>query len=301
MNDNIVDLARKSHAAFLVGAEFEDYFRPRPATSNADNVLTGTRLPPGTVIAPGTVLPYGTVVPIGDVLPEGTVVPPGVSLPADLFIPPGQRVPSNLPPGVVLPEGTVFLQGTVLPPGTVITRGTRFPDYYATDVRNSAFYYDRDGRQPDVRYDKIHRVPFGEYIPFKETIPPLYHLLISLGPPDMDDYQLRGGDASHATVFTLRPSSPQPGEPWRFVTPICFEDIDGPLVAWMFRKNGAAGPKQADFIVNLTNDGWFKANEMPQHLQAAVFRSIENRAADGPQRQYRDQRFYRLAGPGRSR
>jgi apolipoprotein N-acyltransferase len=30
--------------------------------------------------------------------------------------------------------------------------------------------------------------------------------------------------------------------------------------------------------VNITNDGWFKANQMPQHLQAARFRSIENRA-----------------------
>ena len=36
--------------------------------------------------------------------------------------------------------------------------------------------------------------------------------------------------------------------------------------------------KAADFIVNITNDGWFKFSEMPQHLQAAQFRSIENRA-----------------------
>ncbi|HEY7119905.1 MAG TPA: hypothetical protein VH475_25170, partial [Tepidisphaeraceae bacterium] len=28
---------------------------------------------------------------------------------------------------------------------------------------------------------------------------------------------------------------------------------------------------------NLTNDGWFAFNQMPQHLQLAVFRSIENR------------------------
>jgi apolipoprotein N-acyltransferase len=35
--------------------------------------------------------------------------------------------------------------------------------------------------------------------------------------------------------------------------------------------------KRADFLVNLTNDGWFKANENTQHFQAAIFRSIENR------------------------
>ena len=29
--------------------------------------------------------------------------------------------------------------------------------------------------------------------------------------------------------------------------------------------------------MNITNDGWFRYNEMPQHFQAAVFRSIENR------------------------
>ena len=29
--------------------------------------------------------------------------------------------------------------------------------------------------------------------------------------------------------------------------------------------------------MNITNDGWFKGSEMPQHLQCAVFRSIENR------------------------
>ena len=155
---------------------------------------------------------------------------------------------------------------------------------YPADVRNSAYFYQRDGRPSDLRYDKIHRVPFGEYIPFKETVPWLYHLLISLGPPDMEGYQLRGGDPLHPTVFTLSRPPRQPGEPWRFVTPICFEDIDGPLVAWMFREPpsaaGTGNPlaKHADFIVNLTNDGWFKANEMPQHLQAAVFRSIENRA-----------------------
>src|SRR5258706_14052027 len=37
------------------------------------------------------------------------------------------------------------------------------------------------------------------------------------------------------------------------------------------------GRKRANFIVNITNDGWFVFNEMPQHLQAASFRCIENR------------------------
>jgi apolipoprotein N-acyltransferase len=60
------------------------------------------------------------------------------------------------------------------------------------------------------------------------------------------------------------------------VTAICFEDMDGDLIRRMF-KPGPDGHKRADLIVNITNDGWFKYNEMPQHLQFAVFRSIENR------------------------
>jgi apolipoprotein N-acyltransferase len=45
----------------------------------------------------------------------------------------------------------------------------------------------------------------------------------------------------------------------------------------MFRP-GADGRKRADLIINVTNDGWFLGNEQAQHLQSAIFRSIENRA-----------------------
>jgi apolipoprotein N-acyltransferase len=147
-----------------------------------------------------------------------------------------------------------------------------------TDSRNSAYYYERSGALSDLRYDKVHLVPFGEYIPFKETLPPLYRLLISFGPPDMERYQLVRGE--QVVRFPLPPKGEGDGvRPWRFVTPICFEDIVGPRVAEMFQDPGdpSGGAKSADLLVNITNDGWFRANEMPQHLQAATFRSIENR------------------------
>jgi apolipoprotein N-acyltransferase len=156
--------------------------------------------------------------------------------------------------------------------------------YHAHESRNSAYYFERGGAFSDQRYDKLHLVPFGEYIPFKETIPPLYKLLVSLGPPNMEDYQLARGDEKHLTSFHLPRGSPgSPAPAWRFVSPICFEDMDGPLVARMFRPtSSAAGAgttgKRADFIVNLTNDGWFAGGENAQHFQAAQFRSIENRA-----------------------
>ena len=133
--------------------------------------------------------------------------------------------------------------------------------------RNAAYEYTPQG-QMNLRYDKIHLVPFGEYLPFKETIPFLYKLLLSMSPYP-EEYTLTAGSPDALTVFPLPPS-------WRFVTAICFEDMDGDLIRRMF-KTGADGRKRADFIVNITNDGWFKYNEMPQHLQFAVFRSIENR------------------------
>jgi apolipoprotein N-acyltransferase len=143
------------------------------------------------------------------------------------------------------------------------------------DKRNSAFFFDRNGQLDDSlghRYDKIHLVPWGEYIPGKDWAHWLYQLSVTLGPKYYSDYVMQPGDGDALTVFHL----PGDGRDWRFVTPICFEDIDARICSAMFRPAGGGG-KRADFLVNLTNDGWFKANENAQHLQAATFRSIENR------------------------
>jgi len=145
---------------------------------------------------------------------------------------------------------------------TINAKGYAVPQ----DRRNTAFLYTPQGRA-DVRYDKIHLVPFGEFLPFKSAIPPLYRLFLSMSPYP-EEYTLTAGGEDALTVFEIKPG-------WRFVTPICFEDIDAALVHRMFEPQGQG--KRADFIVNITNDGWFKFNEMPQHLQAAIFRSIENR------------------------
>lgn len=140
---------------------------------------------------------------------------------------------------------------------------------FAADRRNSAFFVDSTGTLSDQRYDKMHLVPFGEYIPL-ESIPPIHKLFIKLGPNYYADYVLRRGTA--VTVFSL--DSRDDAGPVRFVVPICFEDIVPSLVACMLDDNGS---KRADFLVNITNDGWFRGSQMPQHLQAALFRSIENR------------------------
>ena len=164
---------------------------------------------------------------------------------------------------------------------TALLVGALYVD--ADDKRNSAFFYDRTGHMSDDpadRYDKIHIVPFGEYLPFRTTLPVLYNLFLALS-PYKEGYFLNPGDERAITAFRLdRAGDSSQDRPWRFVTPICFEDIDPLLVAKMFRggRGESRRGKRADFIVNITNDGWFKANQMPQHLQAARFRSIENRA-----------------------
>jgi apolipoprotein N-acyltransferase len=141
------------------------------------------------------------------------------------------------------------------------------------DRRNTAYFFDPNGQMDDSighRYDKIHLVPWGEYIPGKESMPFLYKLSVQLGPKYYTDYIMQPGETM--TVFHLRRN----GKDWRFVTPICFEDIDARICCAMFRPIDDGG-KRADFIVNLTNDGWFKLNENADHLQAASFRDIENR------------------------
>jgi apolipoprotein N-acyltransferase len=157
--------------------------------------------------------------------------------------------------------------------------------------RNSAYYFDRFGIESTLRYDKIHLVPFGEYMPFKKSFPLLYKFFNLFNPYGSADYTVVAGE--ELTVYPLFPAftlpsatapssgpSVKPRE-WRFVSPICFEDVDSALCAQMFRPEkagGATGAKRADFMVNLTNDGWFAFNQMPQHLQISIFRSIENRA-----------------------
>ena len=109
------------------------------------------------------------------------------------------------------------------------------------------------------RYDKIHLVPFGEYIPLKnvfsfmETIVPI-------------------GDIERGVKFTIFENHIRPGRaPERFAVLICFEDLF-PELSREFVIKGAG------FLVNITNDAWYKkTNAAHQHFQACVFRAVENR------------------------
>lgn len=143
---------------------------------------------------------------------------------------------------------------------------------------NSAVLYDRDGVQRRERYDKIHLVPFGEVVPFRNShflgmsLHWLYRWLNSLSPFSRNgqiEYSLWSGE--HYTVFTIDAG----GKAWRFGTPICYEDVMPYLVRQYVWQGGQ---RRVDFLVNLSNDGWFlHSPELPQHLAIAVFRAVESR------------------------
>lgn len=138
---------------------------------------------------------------------------------------------------------------------------------------NSVFFYDRSGRQSATRYDKIHRVPFGEYLPWIETFPGLKKWFIKYLTPYDYDYTIHAGGSIR--LFGIPITVDGQRTDVRIATPICFEDTVGRLCRRMVYEKGR---KRADMILNLTNDGWFAGSAQPiQHFQIAVYRSIENR------------------------
>ncbi|MBW2317321.1 MAG: apolipoprotein N-acyltransferase [Deltaproteobacteria bacterium] len=106
------------------------------------------------------------------------------------------------------------------------------------------------------KYDKVHLVPYGEYIPFKRFFPFLGKIVESVG-------NFESGKKGQV----LSMNSGQVG------ILICFEVIF-PELARTMTQNGA------QFLVNITNDAWFGTSSAPyQHLSMAVFRAIETRRA----------------------
>jgi apolipoprotein N-acyltransferase len=127
---------------------------------------------------------------------------------------------------------------------------------------NSALLLDRDGKYLG-RYDKMHLVPLGEYVPMKETLP-----FLSAFTPYEGDYSCKPG-----TMWTRFPL--KVGErTYHFACIICYEDTDATLARHYVRPN----EEGVDFFVNISNDGWFHGTaEHEQHLAICRFRAIETR------------------------
>ncbi|MFH1148593.1 MAG: apolipoprotein N-acyltransferase [Pseudomonadota bacterium] len=120
---------------------------------------------------------------------------------------------------------------------------------------NSAFLLSPAGSALG-RYDKIHLVPFGEYVPVRSLLPFAGKLVASVG-----DFA-PGGD-----------QKPFPAGKVRIGALICFESIFPELA----RKQVLQG---ANFLVTMTNDAWFGRSSAPyQHMSMSVFRAVENRVS----------------------
>ncbi|MBJ6726943.1 apolipoprotein N-acyltransferase [Geomesophilobacter sediminis] len=104
------------------------------------------------------------------------------------------------------------------------------------------------------RSDKLHLVPFGEYVPLAKLLPFVNKMVAGIG------------DFSPG-----KSAVPLQTDGARLGVLVCFEGIF-PEVA---RSYVAAG---ANVLVNITNDAWFGRSSAPyQHLSMMVFRAVENR------------------------
>lgn len=100
-------------------------------------------------------------------------------------------------------------------------------------------------------FDKFHLVPFGEYVPFRAILP---FPKLTAGRTDFS----AGPGPQTLSIAGLPSFSPL----------ICYEVI--------FPGAVIDDENQPDWLLNVTNDGWFGHSAGPyQHMAAARFRSIE--------------------------
>ncbi len=121
------------------------------------------------------------------------------------------------------------------------------------EYRNGVFWLGRDGRLV-ARYDKVHLVPFGEFVPLGRYLPFLKRLVAGAG-----DFSPGPG----IEPFPNRAGLPAVGPL------VCFEVIFPDIAAEHVRRG-------AQLLAVVTNDGWFGRTPGPyQHLAFAAWRAAE--------------------------
>jgi apolipoprotein N-acyltransferase len=145
----------------------------------------------------------------------------------------------------LLPQGAVLITGAI--------RLAEPIERAAPHAYNSIYVIDHSGSIIGL-YDKVHLVPFGEYLPFERLLEQLGLQVLT---------KQRGGFLAGDRRRLLD----IPGAPVALPL-ICYEVIfPGAIVP--------PGPRPG-WIVNVTNDGWFGISSGPyQHLQQARLRAIE--------------------------
>ncbi|MDX2494207.1 MAG: apolipoprotein N-acyltransferase [Desulfuromusa sp.] len=117
---------------------------------------------------------------------------------------------------------------------------------------NSAYLFSSTGETLG-RSDKIHLVPFGEYVPLGKLLAFINKLVVGVGDFSPGEVQTLPLNGQHLGVL------------------ICYEAIF-PQLAREYVRQGS------DLLVNITNDAWFGRSSAPyQHLAMTRFRAIENR------------------------
>jgi apolipoprotein N-acyltransferase len=120
-------------------------------------------------------------------------------------------------------------------------------------IFNSAAVFSPQGNYVG-RYDKIHLVPFGEYVPFKDLLFFAGHLTRNVSDFGRGEYRKVFRSGGH-----------------RYGVFICYESIFADEIR-QFAVNGA------EVFVNISDDGWYGNTSAPwQHLNMARMRAIENR------------------------
>lgn len=146
----------------------------------------------------------------------------------------------------------------LIPPGVTLITGAARPDDPAPGrtqprVFNSAYVIDHEGAITDT-YDKVHLVPFGEYLPFQDRLEALGLEAIT---------RQRGGFSAGERRRTLN----VPGAPPAGIL-ICYEVI--------FPGAVTAPDRRPQWLLNLTNDAWFGFTPGPyQHLHQTAVRALE--------------------------
>jgi apolipoprotein N-acyltransferase len=181
-----------------------------------------------------------------------TLTETAVMTPVDLIIWPETATPEPLRYD---PESFALVTNLAMKANAPLLTGTIDVTPYSSppEAFNAAILVRPDGSMGAI-YHKIHLVPFGEYVPLRKLVPFFKWLT-----PITDSFEC----GREFILFQLNEL--------RFGVVICFEDTV-PGVYRPFVQHGA------DFMVNLTNDAWFKDSPAAEmHLANAVFRCAETR------------------------
>ena len=151
--------------------------------------------------------------------------------------------------GAVLPGGTSLVVGSA----RLVEERNAEGLLARTRIYNSLLVIDDQGRVVSS-YDKMHLVPFGEYLPFQD-------FMESLGIMQLTG--VRGGFSSGAGPRLLPIPGAPPASPL-----ICYEII--------FPDDVTDGSARPSWLLNVTNDAWFGSSVGPyQHFHQAQVRAVE--------------------------